>query len=94
MNRELLTQEIVEVSITEQGQTQEQAYQNIFNRLRKEIHNHIDGYLVEMHVESFKVTKKDVLKKVKRFLFFFMPVEHTSYVISATLKVSVSLLLK
>lgn len=89
MNKELLAEEIVEITISQTGKTEENVYQNIFNELRKEVHSRIEGYLVEMHVESFILLNEDVETSIKKFLFFFMPVEHKLYKKTAKLIVRV-----
>ena len=89
MPQELLQHEDVEITLTQRGKTEEEALRNIFNQLRRDIHSHISGYLMEMHVGSVVLLRKDAQKKIKRFLFFFFPIEHQTITLEMKLKVSV-----
>lgn len=92
--RELLQEKIYEITISSTGKSHEDVYQNLFKQLRSDIHGHIDGYLVEMHVESMilKNIKEDRI--TKKFLFFFLPVEHVLFKAEAVFRVKVVELLK
>lgn len=90
LQEELLQYEDVEIVLIQRGKTEEEALQNIFNQLRRDIHSHIDGYLMEMHVGSVILLRKEVREKIKRFLFFFFPVEHRTVTLEMKLKISVT----
>lgn len=85
--KELLEKKTVTLQIDGYGKSIEEAYQEIFNKVRREIHAEIKGLLVEMHIISCKLLSKDEEVKIKKFLVFFMPVEHKKYVIKCELEV-------
>lgn len=92
--RELLQEKVYEITISSTGKSHEDVYQNLFKKLRSDIHGHIEGYLVEMHVESMILKNIQEKKFTKKFLFFFLPVEHVLYTAEAVFRVKVAELLK
>ena len=93
-DRELLQEKDYEISIQSSGKSREEVYQNLFKQLRNDIHSHIEGYLVEMHVESMRLVHEEIEKFTKKFLFFFLPVEHTRFTATAVFRVRVVEILK
>ena len=94
MEKELLYKTEVQLELEGRGKSEQEATQNIFNILRSRIHSEIDGYLVEMHVTSFVLMSQDIEKKIKKFLYFFMPVEYETYIVRAKVTADVSALRK
>ncbi len=94
MEEELLYTSTVTVEAEQRGKSEEEAFQNIFQWLRRRIHSEIDGYLVEMHVKSCVLLSRKMEKTVKKFLFFFMPVESVEYVIRVRIEAETVLLKK
>lgn len=92
--KELLQEKVYEITISSTGKSHEEVYQNLFKQLRSDIHGHIDGYLVEMHVESVILRNIQEERFTKKFLFFFLPVEHVKFNAEAVFKVKVAELLK
>ena len=90
--QELLDSTEVTLEVTQSGKSELEVCQKIFGQLRKEIHGHVDGYLVEMHIKSFIFLDKKVEKKTKKFLFVFMPVEHETFIYTARIKAHVTIL--
>lgn len=70
-DRELLQEKDYEISIQSSGKSREEVYQNLFKQLRNDIHSHIEGYLVEMHVESMRLVHEEIEKFTKKFYFSF-----------------------
>lgn len=89
MNKNILEEQEIEISITGKGSSIEATYSNIFTKLRKQIYHEIDGYLIQMNVKEFQIKEYKTEKKVKKFLFFFMPQETTTYTIVANIKLKV-----
>ncbi len=94
MDNELLQKNTYILTIQGFGKSQEEAYQDIFKKLRTEIHSKLSGYLVEMHVVSFKILDEKTKVYTKKFLGLFLPVEHTDTWIEAKLVAEVTELKK
>lgn len=92
MGEELLYTSTVTLETEQRGKDEEEAFQNIFRWLRQQVHREVDGYLVEMHVTSCELLSKRTEKKVKKFLFFFMPVEYAESVIRVRIQAEAVLL--
>ncbi len=69
-DRELLQEKDYEISIQSSGKSREEVYQNLFKQLRNDIHSSIEGYLVEMHVESMRLVHEEIEKFTKKFFIF------------------------
>lgn len=94
MSKELLEKKQIETVIKASGKNEEEAIQAIFKKQREEIYQHIDGYLVEMHVVSYMELSRNKKTKVKKFLGLFMPVEHVEIELEVKLKTEVTVLMK
>lgn len=92
--QELLQEKVYEITVSSTGKSHEDVYQNLFKKLRSDIHGQIDGYLVEMHVESMILKNIHEERFTKKFLFFFLPVEHVQFSAEAVFRVKVAELLK
>lgn len=88
--KELLKSKTYEIEMKSSGQTREEAFQNLFKQLRKNIHSYIDGYLIDMHIESIMLIDETSHSEMKKLFNLFMPVEYTTVEIDVMLKIKVS----
>lgn len=89
MNKNILEEQEIELSITGKGSSIETTYANIFKQLREQVYSEIGGYLIQMNVKEFQIKEYEAEKKIKKFLFFFMPQETTVYTIVASIRLKV-----
>ncbi|MFV0479051.1 MAG: DUF4312 family protein [Anaerorhabdus sp.] len=79
INKELLITEEIETVIEAVGKDEASAMQDIFKKHRIDIHSHVEGYIVEMHVISFVAIEYKRETFIKKFLWLFLPQEHERY---------------
>lgn len=88
--KELLKNKTYDIQMKATGENREEAFQNLFKQLRKNIHSHIDGYLIDMHIESIGLIGETSHSEIKKLFNLFMPVEYTTVEIEVLLKIKVS----
>ncbi|WP_066497442.1 DUF4312 family protein [Abyssisolibacter fermentans] len=97
MNNDLLNKNLIEeknivITLNSEGKTVEEAINNVFIKLRKDIYSKVEGYLVHMVPEKFIIKNYQVEEKIEKFLMFFLPQKRTKYILTAEVSVKVKFL--
>lgn len=90
IDRENLMQEDeITISLDGTGKSKNEALGNVFSKLRKDIYDKVDGYILYMEPKQVFMDKCDVKKYTERFMFIFMPREKEEVCLKVTIVVKV-----
>ncbi len=80
---------VKEFNISGRGKNETLAIQNAFTNLRKEVYASVDGCIVFMEPEAFRIEKMTIKEKEERFLWLFMPKIRRECLVKATIQVRI-----
>lgn len=89
-NKELLRSIEIPVVIDVAGKSEQEMFVKAFKQITPKIHEHINGYLVKMNVNSVVVESFERETYIKKFLWLFMPVEHERFTMRINFKVEIN----
>lgn len=82
-------QKKITLTLTAEGKSKEDAVDNIFALLRKNMYKEVPGPLIHMEPSEFYIDDIEVKKFTEKFMFFFMPREKEEIKLTATIVVNV-----
>ncbi|GAQ25296.1 hypothetical protein TSYNTROOL_09290 [Tepidanaerobacter syntrophicus] len=80
---------VKEFNISGRGKSETLAIQNAFTNLRKEVYASIDGCIVFMEPEAFRIDKMTIKEREEKFLWVFMPKIKREYLVKSTIQVRI-----
>ena len=92
VNRQLLIEENLELSVTMSGEGMEDTIGKIFKVLRKEVYEKIGRPIIQMETKEVYFDKIDCVEKTERYMFLFMPRVKKYYTVTARIYVAVKYL--
>jgi len=85
----VLLQKKLSFDISGKGKTEEEAYSDVFARVKTEVYREVPGVVLQMEPEEVILLSRKEEKKEEKFLFLFFPREKSEYEIKVKLVVSV-----